>query len=279
MQRDIETIVREAIEKSVSLTVDYSFSVLGALVVLVIGIMLASAIGRWTRRQLDRIESVDETLSSFLSSLVRYALLVLVFITVLAQFGVKTTSILAALGAAGLAIGLALQGTLSNVASGVMLLVLRPFRIGEYIEAGGISGTVEEIGLFTTRLKRVDGLFVMAPNGQIWNTAIVNYSRNPLRRFELIVGISYEDDIGKAKQQLLGIAGGTEAVLTDPAPQVFVNALGDSAVEIGLRAWMKTEDYLAGSWSMTEAAKVEFDAAGLSIPYPQMDVHMPGQGA
>ncbi len=273
MDHDLETAVREALDKGASVIVGYSFSVLGALLVLVAGIMLASALARWTARHLSKLDGVDQTLASFLSNLVRYALLVLVFVTVLAQFGVKTTSILAALGAAGLAIGLALQGTLTNVASGVMLLVLRPFRIGEYVDAGGIGGTVEEIGLFTTRLKQADGLFVMAPNGQIWNTSIVNYSRNPTRRFELIVGISYDDDIGKAKAKLQEIAGETGGVLPEPAPQVFVNALGDSSVDIGLRVWTKTADYLAVSWEITEAAKREFDAAGLSIPYPQMDVH------
>ena len=273
MDSNLESAVRDAVMKAGAIVVDYSFSVLGALAVLILGIMLASAMKRWTVKRLKHIESVDETLGAFLSNLVRYVILVLVFVTVLAQFGVKTTSILAALGAAGLAIGLALQGTLSNVASGVMLLLLRPFRIGEYIDAGGISGTVEEIGLFTTRLKQADGLFVMAPNGQIWNTSIINYSRNPTRRFELIVGISYDDDIGKAKEKLLEIVGETDTILAEPAPQVFVNALGASSVDVGLRVWTNTSDYLATSWALTEAAKREFDDAGLSIPYPQLDVH------
>ena len=273
MDTNLESAIRDAIVKAGTIVVDYSFSVLGALAVLILGVMLASAMKRWTAQRLRHIESVDETLGAFLSNLVRYVILVLVFVTVLAQFGVKTTSILAALGAAGLAIGLALQGTLSNVASGVMLLLLRPFRIGEYIDAGGISGTVEEIGLFTTRLKQADGLFVMAPNGQIWNTSIINYSRNPTRRFELIVGISYDDDIGKAKEKLLEIVGETDTILAEPAPQVFVNALGASSVDVGLRVWANTSDYLATSWTLTEAAKREFDDAGLSIPYPQLDVH------
>ena len=138
---------------------------------------------------------------------------------------------------------------------------------------------MEEIGLFVTRLRQVDGLYVMAPNGQIWNTSIVNYSRNPTRRFELIVGISYDDDIGKAKEKLLEIVGGTDTVLADPAPQVFVSALGASSVDIGLRVWTQTSDFVTTSWTLTEAAKREFDAAGLSIPYPQMDVHMPQKAA
>ncbi|NNF80593.1 MAG: mechanosensitive ion channel [Rhizobiales bacterium] len=253
--------------------VDYSFSVLGAFAVLIIGIIAASMISRWSRRRFNQLSSVDETLAAFLSNLIRYAILVLVLVTVLAQFGVKTTSILAALGAAGLAIGLALQGTLANVAAGIMLLILRPFKIGEYIEAGDTVGTVEEIGLFTTVLRRPDGLFVMAPNGQIWNRSILNYSRHPTRRFDLVVGIGYDDDIAKAKKTLLEIASSNAAILKDPEPVVYVSALGNSAVNIGLRVWINTSDFLSSTWELTEAAKLKFDKAGLSIPYPQMDVH------
>lgn len=279
MNPNLETAIRDAMTKIGEIIVGYSFSVIGALAVLILGTMFASAVKRGLSKRLSRFEAVDETLASFLANLIRYMILVLVFVTVLAQFGVKTTSILAALGAAGLAIGLALQGTLTNVASGVMLLLLRPFRIGEYIDAGGISGTVEEIGLFVTRLKQVDGLYVMAPNGQIWNTSIINYSRNPTRRFELIIGISYDDDIGKAKEKLLEIVKGTDTALAEPGPQVFVQALGASSVDIGLRVWTNTSDYAATSWAITEAAKREFDAAGLSFPYPQLDVHMPAKAA
>lgn len=273
MNEQITPALQGVIEKAMAVIVEYSFSVLGAFAVLVLGIIAASIIQRWSRRKLNDLKSVDETLAAFLSNMIRYAILVLVMVTVLAQFGVQTTSILAALGAAGLAIGLALQGTLANVASGIMLLILRPFKIGEYIVAGSIDGTVEEIGLFTTVLRRPDGLFVMAPNGQIWNQSILNYSRHPTRRFDLIVGISYDDDIGKAKEELLKIAASTDTVLQDPKPTVFVQALGDSAVEIGLRVWINTSQYLATTWDLTETVKLRFDTAGLSFPYPQMDVH------
>ncbi len=273
MNEQMTAALEDALQKSMAVIVEYSLSVLGAFAVLILGIIAASLISRWARKKLNQLNSVDETLAAFLSNLIRYAILVLVLVTVLAQFGVQTTSILAALGAAGLAIGLALQGTLANVASGIMLLILRPFKIGEYIEAGDITGTVEEIGLFTTVMRRPDGLFVMAPNGQIWNRSILNYSRHPTRRFDLIVGISYDDDIGKAKDELLKIAASTEAVLDDPAPTVFVQALGDSAVQIGLRVWINSSQYLATTWDLTESAKLTFDTAGLSFPYPQMDVH------
>lgn len=273
MNDQLTPALENAIQKAMTVIVDYSFSVLGAFAVLIIGIIAASMISRWSRRRFNQLSSVDETLAAFLSNLIRYAILVLVLVTVLAQFGVKTTSILAALGAAGLAIGLALQGTLANVAAGIMLLILRPFKIGEYIEAGDTVGTVEEIGLFTTVLRRPDGLFVMAPNGQIWNRSILNYSRHPTRRFDLVVGIGYDDDIAKAKKTLLEIASSNAAILKDPEPVVYVSALGNSAVNIGLRVWINTSDFLSSTWELTEAAKLKFDKAGLSIPYPQMDVH------
>ncbi len=273
MDDKLTPTVENVLQKAMTVIVDYSFSVLGAFAVLILGMIAAAMISRWSRRRLNQLSSVDETLAAFLSNIIRYAILVLVLVTVLAQFGVQTTSILAALGAAGLAIGLALQGTLANVAAGIMLLILRPFKIGEYIEAGDTVGTVEEIGLFTTVLRRPDGLFVMAPNGQIWNRTILNYSRHPTRRFELVVGIGYDDDINKAKQTLLKLAADNAAVLSDPEPAVFVSALGDSAVNIGLRVWVNTADYLSSTWELTEAAKLNFDNAGLSIPYPQMDVH------
>ncbi|HMB47453.1 MAG TPA: mechanosensitive ion channel domain-containing protein [Afifellaceae bacterium] len=261
------------IEQASAILVEYSFSVLGAIALLIIGFIAAGVISRAAERNLARLKGVDKTLSTFLSNMIRYAILVLVVVTVLAQFGVQTTSIIAALGAIGLAIGLALQGTLANIASGIMLLVLRPFRVGEYIDAGGISGTVMEVGLFTTELKQADGLFVMAPNGQLWNKSIVNYTRHPIRRFELIVGIGYDDDMAEAKKILLDMAGNHDNVLENPAPVTYVNSLDDSSVGIGMRVWINTADFLATSWDIIETAKKRFDSAGISIPYPQRDIH------
>ncbi len=243
--------------------------ILGGFAVLFIGLFVASIIQRMVSRALNNTERFDATVAQFLSNLVKYALWILVMVTVLAQFGVETTSILAALSGVALAIGLALQGTLSNVAAGVMILVQKPFKVGEAINAGQITAKVERIGLFVTELRQFDGLFVMVPNSELWNKPIINYHRHPVRRFELVVGIGYDDDMSDARKQLLHLASMDERVLADPEPQAFVNALNDSSVGIGLRVWCKTEDYLALSWELTEKVKARFDEVGLSIPFPQ----------
>lgn len=244
----------------------------GAFAVLVIGLLLAGIISTWVERAMTRSPRFEPTVANFLSNLVKYALWALVLVTVLAQFGVETTSILAALGGMALAIGLALQGTLSNVASGVMILVQKPFKVGEAINAGSIMGTVQQIGLFTTELKQPDGLFVMVPNTELWNQAIVNLHRHPTRRFELIVGIGYGDSMDEARKELMALAEADARVLEDPAPLAFVNSLDDSSVGIGLRVWCNTADYLALSWDLTEAVKGRFDEVGISIPFPQREV-------
>lgn len=244
----------------------------GALAVLVIGVILARLLSKAADRALNRSGRIEPTVAKFLSNIIKYALWVVVAITVLTQFGVQTTSIIAALGGLALAVGLALQGTLSNVAAGVMILIQRPFRVGETISAGPVLGTVSTIGLFTTEMVQPDGLYVMVPNNELWNKAIVNFSRMPTRRFELLIGISYSDDIGVARRELLALAEGDPRVLDEPAPDVFVSALADSAVTVGLRVWCATSDYLALSWDLTEKAKQRFDEAGLTIPFPQREV-------
>ncbi len=263
-----------AVEEASGLVVQYSFSVLGAVILLIAGYVLAGVLERWASRGLGRVNGFDETLRRFFSKLVRYAVLVFVGIAVLAQFGVQTASILAALGAAGLAIGLALQGTLQNIAAGIMLLVLRPFRVGEYIDAGGLSGTVEEIGLFATELKTIDGLFVLAPNSQLWSSSVTNYSRNAIRRNDLTIGIGYGDDIELAQKTLAALVDADERVLGDPAPATFVNELGDSAVSVTARYWTRTADWWQTKLDLTKAGKLAFDDKGISIPYPQSDVHL-----
>ena len=185
---------------------------------------------------------------------------------------VETASILAALGGMALAVGLALQGTLSNVASGVMILVQKPFKVGEAINAGSVTGTVQQIGLFTTELKQFDGLFVMVPNSELWNQAIVNYNRHPTRRLELVVGIAYGDSMARAREELLKLALTDDRVLDDPEPVTFVSSLDDSSVGIGMRVWCSTPDYLGLSWDMTEAVKARFDDVGISIPFPQREI-------
>ena len=267
------TTAEAALVEAGQLAVAYSFSIVGAIILLIAGYVVAGVAERWAYAGLGKFRGFDETLRRFFSKAARYAVLILVGITVLAQFGVQTASIIAALGAAGLAIGLALQGTLQNIAAGIMLLVLKPFRVGEYVEAGDVAGTIEEIGLFATQVKRIDGLFVLAPNSELWNTPVTNYTRNPLRRYDLTIGIGYGDDIDLAQETLAGLAEGDERVLKDPAPATFVIELGDSAVGITLRYWTATPDWWQTRIDLTKAAKQAFDQKGISIPFPQQDVH------
>ena len=267
------TTAEAALVEAGQLAVAYSFSIVGAIILLIAGYVVAGVAERWAYAGLGKFRGFDETLRRFFSKAARYAVLILVGITVLAQFGVQTASIIAALGAAGLAIGLALQGTLQNIAAGIMLLVLKPFRVGEYVEAGDVAGTIEEIGLFATQVKRIDGLFILAPNSELWNTPVTNYTRNPLRRYDLTIGIGYGDDIDLAQETLAGLAEGDARVLEDPAPATFVIELGDSAVGITLRYWTATPDWWQTRIDLTKAAKQAFDQKGISIPFPQQDVH------
>lgn len=244
----------------------------GAFAVTVIGFFVVRTLGRTADKALNRSERIDPTVAKFLGNVVKYALWVILGVTVLTQFGVQTTTIIAALGGLALAVGLALQGTLSNVAAGVMILLQRPFRVGEYITCGTVAGTVQAIGLFTTEIIQLDGLYVMVPNNELWNKPIVNYSRQPTRRFELVIGIGYADSIAQARSELLALAHADPRVLDDPEPVVFVAALAESAVNIGLRVWCATPDYLRVSWELTEAAKTRFAEVGISIPFPQREV-------
>ncbi len=244
----------------------------GAVVVLMIGVILARLLSKGADRALTRSGRIEPTVAKFLSNIIKYALWVVVAVTVLTQFGVQTTSIIAALGGLALAVGLALQGTLSNVAAGVMILIQRPFRVGEAINAGQVTGTVQAIGLFTTELLQYDGLYVMVPNNELWNKPIINFHRMPTRRFELLIGIAYSDNIEDARKELLALADADQRVLAEPEPVVFVAALADSWVTIGMRVWCNTEDYLGLSWALTEAAKVRFAEVGITIPFPQREV-------
>jgi small conductance mechanosensitive channel len=265
-----------AFNQASALAVTYSFSILGAIILLVAGYIIAGVLERSLYAGLGRFRGFDETLRRFFSKVARYVLLVLVGVTVLAQFGVQTASIIAALGAIGLAIGLALQGTLQNIAAGIMLLALRPFRVGEYIDAGSVSGTIQEIGLFATELKTFDGIYMMAPNSELWNTPVKNYSRNPQRMAELVIGIGYEDDIGVAQSTLLETIKADERVLAEPAPSVFVAELADSAVTLKVRYWTLTTNWWATKLDLSKGTKEALDAKGISIPFPQRTLHVVG---
>ena len=265
---------QEIIEGVVAITIEYGVDIVGAIVLLIIGWTVAGWARRGVRHALERVPRMDETLKPFLAKLVWYVIMAFVLVAVLNQFGVQTTSVIAILGAAGLAIGLALQGTLANVASGVMLLFLRPFNIGDYVDAGGIAGTVVEIGLFNTEIKTRKGLCLIVPNKIIWESPITNFSRNPTRRFDITVGISYGDDVNGATDLLMGLLTGDERILDDPEPLAVVEELGDSAVIINLRAWTRAEDFWAAVWDLKKAIKVELEVAGYSIPFPQRDIHI-----
>ncbi|ARQ57633.1 MULTISPECIES: mechanosensitive ion channel family protein [Rhizobium] len=256
---DVLLATRTALSQASALAVQYSFSILGAVILLIVGWTLAGFVSRWAYEGLSRIHGIDETLARFFTNVIRYALLILVFITVLGQFGVQTASIIAALGAAGLAIGLALQGTLQNIAAGIMLLILRPFRVGEYIETSSVAGTVREIGLFATELRTGDGLYRLAPNSTLWNTPITNFSREPTRQNDLKVSISREDDLDLAMESLMGIAEDNPRVLPSPAPSVFIDSLGDSTISVTLRYWAKTGDWWQVSRDMVKRVKLAFD--------------------
>ncbi len=252
----------------------YALDAVGALVILLVGWWIAGRTQYLVRRALDRVPRIDDTLKPFLSSSVRYFVIVITFVAVLAEFGVQTTSIIAVLGAAGLAIGLALQGTLQNIAAGIMLLVLRPFRVGEYIDAGGVSGTVDAINLFTTDMTTYDGIYRSVPNAELWNRNILNYSRNPTRRLDIPVGIAYEDDVEQALDLLLSHLSQDARVLPDPGPQVLVTGLGDSSVDLTLRCWTNRTDFWPLRFELNKKVKLWLDAAGISIPFPQRDVHL-----
>lgn len=269
-QKALETIMQTAADVGT----EYGMSVIGAIVILVIGWWIAGWAKRTVTKALNRVKSIDDTLTPFLSSIVGYVVKIFVLVAVLNQFGVQTTSLIAILGAAGLAIGLALQGTMQNVAAGVMLLVLRPFKAGDFIDAGGQSGTVVEISLFTTEMKTPDGIFKSVPNSSIWGASITNFSRNPTRRIDVVAGISYGDDLPKAMDLLKGILDKHARILKDPAPEVMVVAMADSSVNINLRAWVKIADYWPTLFDLNKEVKLGLEAAGFTIPFPQQDVYM-----
>jgi len=275
----MEEKIATATETVVPLITEYGLQIVGAVLTLIVGWMIAGWIKGATIRGLKRVPNMDDTLVPFLATVVRIAILTIVVVAVLNQFGVETTSIIALLGAAGLAIGLALQGTLSNIASGVMLLMLRPFKVDEYVEAGGLAGTVVQIGLFTTELKTADGVFLTVPNSSIANQAITNYSRNATRRINLVMGVSYDDDIEGASQVLLDLMKADERVLADPEPQVLVGSLGASSVDLSMRCWAKTDEFWPVHFDLTKKSKLAIEAAGYSIPYPQQDVHIIPSGS
>lgn len=270
LPREMEELARAASD----IIARTSLDVIAALAILILGWIVAGWSRRTVDRALARMPRMDATLRPFLASSVRYALLAFTVVAVLAKFGVETTSIIAALGAIGLAIGLALQGTLQNIAAGVMLLLLRPFNVGDYVDAGGTAGTVDSIGLFVTELTTFDGIYLAVPNSQLWNCPILNYSRLPARRLDVAVGVSYDDDIETGLAVLLDMMRADERVRAEPEPKSMVMTLGDSAVTLNMRCWVAAADYWPMRFEYQHRVKQALEAAGLSIPFPQRDVHI-----
>lgn len=247
--------------------------VIAAIFIFYIGRMMARAVSRFIERTLVA-RAVDKAVVAFVASLIYAILLIATVLMALSQIGVQTTSFIAILGAAGLAVGLALQGSLANFASGILIILLRPFKSGDFIDAGGVSGTVDKIEIFQTMMRTPDNKRVIVPNAQITGGPITNYSSEPLRRVDLVIGISYDSDLRKAKQILEDILKNDERVLQEPAASVKVAALADSSVNLNVRPWVNSADYWGVYWDTLEKVKLIFDEQGIGIPFPQMDVHI-----
>ncbi|AJZ91135.1 small-conductance mechanosensitive channel MscS [Cedecea neteri] len=255
------------------LLLSYAVNIVAAVAILIAGMIVARLVsGAVNRLMLAR--SIDSTVADFLSALVRYGIIAFTLIAALSRVGVQTASVIAVLGAAGLAVGLALQGSLSNLAAGVLLVTFRPFRTGEYVDLGGIAGTVLNVQIFSTTLRTVDGKIVVVPNGKIIAGNIINFSREPARRNEFIIGVAYDADIDRVKQILTEIITSDERVLKDRDITVRLNELGPSSVNFVVRAWSKSGDLQNVYWDVLERIKKALDANGIGIPYPQMDVHV-----
>jgi small conductance mechanosensitive channel len=244
-----------------------------ALLIFYVGRMAVGLVVRALRKLMQRQE-IDKTLETFVCNLVRMALLIVVIIAAISALGIETTSFIAIFGAAGLAIGLALQGSLSNFAAGVLIVLFRPYKVGDYIEGAGISGSVEQVQILTTVLKTPDNKEVIVPNSQIMSSIITNYSANDTRRVDMVVGVSYKDDLDKVRKTLEELVAADDRILEEPACLIAVSALADSSVNFVVRPWAKTDDFWSVKFDLTEAIKRRFDQEGISFPFPQQDVHL-----
>lgn len=255
------------------MAIPFALRVLGALAIFFIGKWVAAAVVELIRKGMVK-SRMDETLAIFLANVLYGLALAIIIITALGQLGIDTTSAAAVIGGAALAIGLSLQNQLSSFAAGVMLIIFRPFKKGDFIGAGGVMGVVEEMKIVAVVLRTLDNQEVMVPNAKVWNDAITNYSRRPTRRLDLTVGIAYGSDLRKAKQLLEQMLADEPRVLKDPAPTVQVKDLGESSVDFAVRPWMNTGDWWATRCDLIERIKLAFDEAGIEIPFPQRDVHV-----
>jgi len=263
----------QALDLIQSRGLELAINVVTAIAIFYFGRMVVGLAVRGLRKVMEK-QGVEKTLETFVTNLVRMALLVLVIVAAIGALGVETTSFIAIFGAAGLAVGLALQGSLSNFAAGVLIVMFRPYRVGDFVEAAGISGTVEQVQILTTILRTGDNKRVIVPNGQIMDSIITNYSANDTRRVDLVIGVSYDDDIDKVRNTIRAVVAADERVLAEPETTIAVLQLADSSVNFAVRPWVKTADYWPVLFDLTEAIKKRFDAEGISIPFPQQDVHV-----
>ena len=265
--------IEQLVEQVRELAVSFGLNIIAALAILVIGIWIIKLIRRIVEKRLDKRE-IDPTLAKFLLNLIYFLLLTVVILAALSQLGIETTSFIAILGAAGLAVGLALQGSLANFASGVLLIIFRPFKVDDFVKLADEEGFVEKIQIFTTQIRSFDNRTIIIPNSIITGGKITNYSTKEIRRVDLSIGISYGDNIKHAIDSLMEILDNHPKVLKDPAPFVGVTGYGDSSIDLTLRPWSKTEDYWDVFFEVNHAIKEQFDSKGVSIPFPQRDVHL-----
>lgn len=259
-------------DKIVELVQSYGLPLVWAIIIFIVGRIAARIIANLIAKSMTKA-NVDETLVKFGKNIIYIALMIFVILAALGKLGIETTSFAAILAAAGLAIGLSLQGTLGNFAAGVMLILFRPFRVGNYVEAGGVSGTVDEIQIFNTIMISPDNKEIIVPNGQIVGSTITNYSAKETRRVDLVIGVSYGDDLKQVRSVLEDILSKDARILPEPEPVIAVLELADSSVNFAVRPWVKGSDYWPVKFDLQEAIKVRFDAEGISIPFPQQDVH------
>lgn len=255
-----------------ALLLSYAVNIVAAIAIIIVGMIVARIVSNTVNR-LMVARHIDATVADFLSALVRYGVIAFTLIAALGRVGVQTASVIAVLGAAGLAIGLALQGSLSNLAAGVLLVTFRPFRSGEYVDLGGVAGTVLQVQIFSTTMRTVDGRIVVIPNGKIIAGNIVNFSREPVRRNEFIIGVAYDSDIDEVKRILTEIIQADERIIKDREMTVRLNELGPSSINFVVRVWSKSSDLQNVYWDVLELIKRRFDEHGISFPYPQMDVN------
>ncbi|EPJ3206282.1 small-conductance mechanosensitive channel MscS [Salmonella enterica subsp. enterica serovar Derby] len=254
------------------LLLSYAVNIVAAIAIVIIGMIVARIVSNTVNR-LMVARKIDATVADFLSALVRYGIIAFTLIAALGRVGVQTASVIAVLGAAGLAVGLALQGSLSNLAAGVLLVMFRPFRASEYVDLGGVAGTVLNVQIFSTTMRTVDGKIVVIPNGKIIAGNIINFSREPVRRNEFIIGVAYDSDIDQVKKILTDIIQSDDRILKDREMTVHLNELGASSINFVVRVWSNSGDLQSVYWDVLERIKREFDANGISFPYPQMDVN------